>query len=162
MNHKKLIFGISLLIVTSSACTNNSIQNQQAALKRKDSLLADSIKQFKAADAAKVAERKEAIENRHHSSAPAYTTRPQNGQGSVGTYGDNPPVEKKKGWSDAAKGSAIGAGGGAIAGALIDKRHGQGAIIGGLVGAGAGYLIGRGDDRKSGRVKRKVRTDTVN
>ncbi len=58
-------------------------------------------------------------------------------------------IPAKKGWSDAAKGTAIGAGGGAIAGALIDKRHGQGAIIGGLVGAGAGFLFGRSKDKKA-------------
>ncbi|WP_431295389.1 glycine zipper domain-containing protein [Pedobacter sp. P26] len=37
----------------------------------------------------------------------------------------------------------------------MDKKKGRGAIIGGLVGAGGGYLIGRGEDRKSGRVQPK-------
>ena len=61
----------------------------------------------------------------------------------------------KKGWSDAAKGTVIGAGAGAIAGALIDKNHAQGALIGGLVGGGTGYVVGRAKDRKTGRVVKK-------
>ncbi len=65
---------------------------------------------------------------------------------------------KKKGWSDAAKGTAIGAGVGAIAGGIIGHNLG-GAAIGAAAGGGAGYLIGRGKDRKSGRVVKK--TDTT-
>ncbi|MEO8174536.1 MAG: YMGG-like glycine zipper-containing protein [Sediminibacterium sp.] len=61
-------------------------------------------------------------------------------------------VAKKKGWSDAAKGAAIGAGAGALGGILIDKNDARGAIIGGVVGAAGGYIIGRAKDRKTGRV----------
>ena len=52
------------------------------------------------------------------------------------------PVAKKKGWTGAEKGVLIGAGTGAIAGAIIDKKHGEGAIIGGLLGAGIGAGTG--------------------
>ncbi|MEP6677564.1 MAG: YMGG-like glycine zipper-containing protein [Ferruginibacter sp.] len=62
---------------------------------------------------------------------------------------------KKKGWSKAAKGTAIGAGAGALTGVLVSKNKGKGAIIGGLLGAGAGYVIGRSKDKKDGRVKHK-------
>ncbi len=63
--------------------------------------------------------------------------------------------QKDKGWSDAAKGTAIGGGAGAILGAIVSKNNrGAGAIIGGVVGAGGGYAIGRAQDRKSGRVER--------
>jgi len=58
---------------------------------------------------------------------------------------------KKKGWSAAAKGTAIGAGTGAVVGAVVSKKHGKGAIIGGVVGAGAGYLVGRHHDKKKRR-----------
>jgi hypothetical protein len=52
--------------------------------------------------------------------------------------------KQKKGWSPQAKNAAIGAGAGAILGAVIDKKHrGTGAVIGGVAGAGAGYLYGR-------------------
>ena len=47
-----------------------------------------------------------------------------------------------KKWSGAAKGAVIGAGVGAITGALVDKKHGEGALIGGLAGAGLGAGTG--------------------
>lgn len=50
--------------------------------------------------------------------------------------------KKKKKWNNTAKGAVIGAGTGAIAGTLIDKNHGEGAIIGTLVGAGVGTATG--------------------
>jgi uncharacterized membrane protein len=59
---------------------------------------------------------------------------------------------RKKRWSKAAKATVIGAGAGAVAGAIINKRNrGAGAVIGGILGAGAGYGIGRSMDKKDGR-----------
>ena len=59
---------------------------------------------------------------------------------------------KKKGWSKAAKGTAIGTTAGALAGALINKKNRvAGGIIGGLLGGGIGYGVGRGMDKKDGR-----------
>jgi uncharacterized membrane protein len=49
---------------------------------------------------------------------------------------------KKKGWSSTAKGAVIGAGVGAVTGAIISKKKGEGAIIGGLAGAGVGAGTG--------------------
>ncbi len=49
---------------------------------------------------------------------------------------------KKKGWTGATKGAIIGAGAGAITGAMVDGRKGEGAIVGGLLGAGAGAATG--------------------
>ncbi len=61
-------------------------------------------------------------------------------------------VAKKKGWSKAAKAATIGAGSGAILGAVIHKRNrALGAVIGGVVGGGVGYGIGRSKDKKDGR-----------
>ena len=62
------------------------------------------------------------------------------------------PIVRKKGWSKAAKGTAVGAATGALAGALINKKNRlAGGIIGGLLGGGGGYLIGHGMDKKDGR-----------
>lgn len=59
---------------------------------------------------------------------------------------------KKKGWSKAAKGTAIGAGAGAAAGAILVKNNrALGAVIGGVVGGGVGYGVGRSMDKKDGR-----------
>ena len=62
----------------------------------------------------------------------------------------------KKGWSNKAKGAAIGAGAGAVTGAVVTKDHAKGAVIGGAVGAGAGYLIGRHKDKKNPSSRKKV------
>ena len=59
---------------------------------------------------------------------------------------------QKRGWSRRAKAAAIGGGGGAILGAVIDKNHRvAGGILGGVLGAGLGYVIGNEMDRKHGR-----------
>lgn len=49
---------------------------------------------------------------------------------------------QRKKWSGAAKGAVIGAGVGAVTGAIISKKKGEGAIIGGLAGAGLGAGTG--------------------
>ncbi len=67
------------------------------------------------------------------------------------TAESTPVPAKKKGWSKAAKGTVIGAGTGAIAGALISKKKGLGAVIGGVVGGAGGYIIGHSKDKKDGR-----------
>lgn len=64
---------------------------------------------------------------------------------------DQAPVAaapKRKKWSGAAKGAVIGAGVGAVTGAIIDKKHGEGAIIGGLAGAAVGAGTGAVIDGK--------------
>lgn len=59
---------------------------------------------------------------------------------------------KKKGWSKAAKGAVIGGAGGAVIGAVVNKRNrAAGAVIGGVLGAGGGAVIGRSQDKKDGR-----------
>jgi uncharacterized protein YcfJ len=52
----------------------------------------------------------------------------------------------KKGWSNKAKGAAIGGGAGAVTGAVIGG--GKGALIGGAAGVVGGGLIGRNKDKK--------------
>jgi hypothetical protein len=54
----------------------------------------------------------------------------------------NAKITKKKKWSGAAKGAVIGAGVGAVTGAIVSKKKGTGAIIGGLAGAGIGAGTG--------------------
>ena len=67
----------------------------------------------------------------------------------------NASYPQDKGWSHAAKATAVGAGSGAILGALLNKDHRLGgAAVGTVIGAGAGYLIGRAKDRQTGRVAR--------
>ena len=50
------------------------------------------------------------------------------------------PAKKK--WSHTAKGAVVGAGTGAITGAIVNKKRGEGALIGSLIGAGVGAGTG--------------------
>ncbi len=69
-------------------------------------------------------------------------------------------LQTKKGWSPQAKGAVIGAGTGAVAGAVIHKRNRVvGGAVGGAVGAGAGYAIGKHVDNKN---KEKARIAAAN
>jgi hypothetical protein len=77
-----------------------------------------------------------------------------NGNGTVSNgSGETAQVEKKEGWSKAAKGAVIGGVAGAAGGAVINKKNRvAGAVIGGVIGAAGGYGIGRTMDKKDGRI----------
>ncbi|MEJ2880802.1 YMGG-like glycine zipper-containing protein [Pedobacter sp. GR22-6] len=156
----KYVFSILALATVLSACSNNAkeqaIAKQQAVAAVKDSLKLDSFKR------AEVAQR-EVLAKQQEDARVAAQVREEKRTLLLSERNDAAPAPrqysetttKKKGWSAAAKGTAIGAGAGALGGVLLDKKDGRGAIIGGVVGAGAGYLIGRDQDRKSGRVQPK-------
>ncbi len=55
---------------------------------------------------------------------------------------------KKKGLNGVATGALVGAGVGAITGAMVDGKKGEGAIVGGLIGAAAGAGTGAIIDAK--------------
>ncbi|HEX8428238.1 glycine zipper domain-containing protein [Hymenobacter sp.] len=61
----------------------------------------------------------------------------------------------KKGWSKKGKGAAIGAGTGAVAGAVIAGKgdRATGAVVGGAAGAVGGALVGRKKDKKKDPVR---------
>lgn len=77
-----------------------------------------------------------------------------NGNSSEGNgSGETAQVEKKEGWSKAAKGAVIGGVAGAAGGAVINKKNRVvGAVIGGVIGAAGGYGVGRTMDKKDGRI----------
>ena len=65
-----------------------------------------------------------------------------------------PAPEAKKGISKSVKGAVIGGVVGAVGGAVINKNNRvAGAVIGGVIGAAGGYGIGRGMDKKDGRIE---------
>lgn len=64
------------------------------------------------------------------------------------TAEENPAAPKKK-ISNTAKGAIIGAGVGAVTGALIAKKQPvKGAVVGGVIGAGTGAVIGNKTEKK--------------
>lgn len=151
-----IAIGATVLVSCGKSDKQVELEKQQAIVKYKDSIRLDSFKR------AEVETEKRRVEERHQAElAAARRSASSNSSYSSGrtvttsSAGVTSTPAKKKGWSDAAKGTAIGAGVGALGGVLIDKNNARGAIIGGLAGAGAGYAIGRAEDRKSGRVQKK-------
>jgi len=68
------------------------------------------------------------------------------------------------GWSNKAKGGAIGAGVGGVAGGVIGRAQGNtalGAIIGAAVGGTAGVLIGRHMDQQAEEMRRDLQNARV-
>ena len=63
---------------------------------------------------------------------------------------------EKKRWSAKATGTLVGAGVGAITGAMVDKKKGEGAVVGGVLGAAAGLGTGAIIDKR-----KKNRQDTA-
>lgn len=82
----------------------------------------------------------------HSASANAYTSSERS---SVPTTPVNYSSSKKKKMGNVAKGAIIGAGVGAITGAVVSKKKGKGAIIGGVLGAGAGAGVGAVINKKN-------------
>lgn len=58
------------------------------------------------------------------------------------TVNSAPAAPAKKKWSKTAKGALIGAGAGAITGAVVNKKRVEGAVVGGMIGAGVGAITG--------------------
>jgi hypothetical protein len=150
-----IAIGATVLVSCGKSNKQIELEKQQAVVKYRDSIKLDSFKR------AEVEAEKRRVEERHQaelaaarrSASTSYSSGRTVTTSSAGVT--TTEAAKKKGWSDAAKGTAIGAGVGALGGVLIDKNDARGAIIGGLAGAGAGYVIGRAEDRKSGRVQKK-------
>jgi hypothetical protein len=161
---------IALIVVSASifaACNNNdpllkgsrteidSVRIVKESIKNiRDSLKLDSFE--RAEQNRTMADEQTANAAFYRPATQTQYVRTTNYESRPAVYASEPAVQTrraKKGWSSAAKGTAIGAGVGAVTGVLVDKKNGRGAIIGGLLGAGTGYVIGRSHDRKTGRVQ---------
>ena len=146
------ILFIFAIATTFTACKNTpetKVQTKEEVFQEvRDSIQLDS---FRKADAEKLEILKTANLQTAKTNLSASPPKRTYVKGISETYTSAPPA--KKGWSKAAKGAVIGAGAGAVAGVLIDKKDARGAIVGGLTGAGAGYVIGRSQDKKDGRVQ---------
>lgn len=148
---KNLIPIIALSLLMGTSCNNAEKQANQRRIDSLEQSLAaqrviDSMNQVQAYIADSIVAARAVLE------APAGGT----GTGRSGTYRSsstttnnyntyNQPAAqqpKKKGWSNTAKGAVIGAGAGALTGALVSDQKGKGAIIGGVIGAGAGAGTG--------------------
>lgn len=139
---------IVVLMITCifSACNNSQQQALETYKKQRtiDSLNALMAEQkiIDSMKAVKISSEKTRVSSADHGAVSNQNTDPA-------------PAPKKKGWSSAAKGAVIGAGAGAITGAIISDNKGKGAIVGGLigagVGAGTGAIIDNSKKRKAAR-----------
>jgi hypothetical protein len=96
----------------------------------------------------------QAIGNVSTKQAPQDTTKSGTVSNNGPVVSDRPQSTKsvaQKKWSHRTKGAVIGAGSGAILGAVIVKKNRPlGAVIGGVIGGGIGYGKGKSMDKKDG------------
>jgi len=131
----KKVFLFVCISLFLAACHSGPSQADIALMRQHivDSIRIDSIK------TAQAKKREEAIRRQ----------REENRVAGAETGPTPAATKKKKRWSNTAKGAVIGAGAGAVAGAVIDKNNrGAGAVIGGLTGAGVGAATGAVIDHK--------------
>ena len=132
---KKMIT-ICIIAVTVAAC-NNQAKHDAEILKAQQKVV-DSIVKVESIKKQVVDSMKQvATENKKQEKVVEVRTVPSNEVITTTTT-----TRKKKGWSSTAKGAVIGAGVGAITGAMIDKKKGEGAVVGGLIGAAVGAGTG--------------------
>lgn len=96
-----------------------------------------------------VAPQKEVVIYRREPEHVSHRTNSSPVYNSTSTSSHTATAYRKKGWSHGAKDAVIGGVGGAVVGAVIDKKNrGVGGAIGGVLGAAAGFGIGHSKDKK--------------
>ena len=130
---KQLISIVTIALIVT-ACNSNA-KKETEALKMQQVATIDSLNMVVAKQ--KIIDSMKAVKIAH-----VRSNEKVSGYDAASAETPAAPVAKRKGWTGAEKGVLIGAGTGAIAGAIIDKKHGEGAIIGGLLGAGIGAGTG--------------------
>ncbi len=152
---KKLIPIVALSVLMGTSCNNAQEEAQQRRIDSLETAMAhqrlidsmnqvtalreDSIRQANEKAAAATAATRKRSSSSSGRTYNTYNTYNQDG------YAGNAPAQQqtqKKGWSNTAKGALIGAGVGAVSGALISNKKGEGALIGGAAGAGVGAGTG--------------------
>lgn len=137
----KKLFYISVLALIFTSCRDTAAENAALDQKREiDSMKVVMKEQKEAMEKQKTVDSMNAIIAEKDAAAAQRVAN-----ASARNAAPVTAEQKRKGWSGTAKGAVIGAGAGAITGAAVSKKKGQGAIIGGLagaaVGAGTGAII---------------------
>jgi hypothetical protein len=145
---KRILYSTTAVLVSAglllSSCKDNNRLESGSIPVTPTSVSASEYAEFKEW-------KQQQLDNTSKTSTTTTTNRPVIVHKHYTVY-ESTPVKKKKGWSKAAKGTAIGAGAGAAAGALLVKNNrALGAVIGGVVGGGVGYGVGHSMDKKDGR-----------
>lgn len=145
---KKLLLSVSVvasLTILVTACNTNA-KSMQPAINSDATGLAQ-FNEWKAMEAqALVAKQNQAAYAAGRKSAQVKTYSMKSESANAAK------VAKKKGWSKSARYAVIGAAGGGILGAVINKKNRvAGGIVGAVVLGGGGYIFGRSQDKKDGR-----------
>jgi hypothetical protein len=155
---KKFLPALGIVAVFAACNTNNSAAEQELAILKAKQATIDSMNLVVAEKEAIAEEKAVSYVAAAKRTAARRTTSSGRQMSSYSSYSEpavlpTAPVEqKKKGWSNKAKGAVIGGVVGAGAGAVISKeKKVQGAIIGGILGAAGGYGVGAILDKKNGR-----------
>ena len=134
MNKVFLFISVSLFL---AACNSGARHEADMAQIRQHTI--DSIRAIDSVKQVEVKKREAAVRRE----------REENRVAGAETGPISAEPKKKKGWSNTAKGAVIGAGVGAVTGAIVDKKSSAtGAVIGGLAGAGVGAATGAVIDHK--------------
>ncbi|MCE6992037.1 glycine zipper family protein [Dyadobacter sp. CY323] len=130
----KSLISMLFALVILNACNSNS-DNNEAALKAKQATI-DSMKM--------ALEKQAVVDSMNAVMAQREEERAKEEKQQVVANSYSAPAEtpKKKKWNHTAKGAVVGAGTGAITGAIVNKKRGEGALIGSLIGAGVGAGTG--------------------
>lgn len=150
LNVMKNVLYIALVAFAFTSCRDTKAENVALDQQRElDSIKVVMKEQKEAAEKQKTIDSMNAIVAEKEAAANARVASASARNNATTTTTET----KKKGWSSTAKGAVIGAGAGAITGAAVSKKKGQGAIIGGLagaaVGAGTGAIIDDGKKKKN-------------
>lgn len=150
LEQQKLEFQVRQLDIEKQKLAIERERFAYEAQKRTDSIV--EVEKAKTAAAAKPQVIKET--KTIYRDAPSSSSN--NGNQASNSSSQGTTATKKKGISEAAKGTAIGVVSGAALGAIVNKKNrGGGAVVGGIIGGATGYTLGRSQDRKSGRVQPK-------
>ncbi|SFM91310.1 YMGG-like Gly-zipper [Chitinophaga sp. YR627] len=142
---KKLFLSLATVTVLF-ACNNKP--SQEEAIESARQAAVDSVNNANAVNEAKqqAIDSMKAVEKARAGNAPAtvnHSNSNSSDNSAPAASTATTTTEKKKGWSHTAKGAVVGAGTGAVTGAIINKNDRvKGAAIGTVVGAGAGAGIG--------------------
>jgi hypothetical protein len=151
---------VAVLAVSCNPAPEARVQSQQTIMPNTDTIGLAQFQQWKAqnelmamAQFQAAAQAAQAPQQRTVVYVPQRTASAGSGR-AVSSSSNTAKAAQKKGWSKAAKGAVIGGVAGAAGGAIINKKNrAVGAVIGGVIGAAGGYGIGRGMDKRDGRIQ---------
>jgi hypothetical protein len=117
---KKLFFIFAIAAIALAAC-NRASRTADAQITVEDTLGLADFKAWKAQEAQ--AELQAMYVNNNAKPVARKSTRTRSSGSMSSESSHNAQVAKKRGWSKAAKGAVIGAGAGAVIGAVVNKRN---------------------------------------